>query len=150
MIIRNMTEVECAALLDRVRLGRLACSHDGQPYVVPFHFVHRDNRLYAFSVPGKKIDMMRANPKVCVLAEEHGPARQWKTVVVNGVFEEFPDRIGSKIARDHAWSLLSKHAAWWEPGALKPIGSTPPIAGEVVFFAIQIEKLSGRESLEAE
>jgi nitroimidazol reductase NimA-like FMN-containing flavoprotein (pyridoxamine 5'-phosphate oxidase superfamily) len=146
MIVRNMTTLECTKLLDRARLGRLACSRDNQPYVVPLHFVHAENRLYAFSVPGKKIEVMRSNPKVCVLAEEHGAGREWKSVVVDGYFEEFPNRIGSKQARDHAWSLLSKHAAWWEPGALKPVDPGSGAPGSPVFFAIRIDEVSGREA----
>jgi len=146
MHVRTMSAAECDALLERVRLGRLACSMDGKPYVVPFHFAYADGRLYAFSLPGKKIDIMRSNPQVCVLIEEPGTDRDWKSVVVDGFFEELEDRIGSKHLRERAWSLLSKHAEWWEPGAQKPAtGSEGPRHGPV-FFSIHIEQLSGREA----
>ena len=35
--------------------------------------------------------------------------------------EELPDVIGHKRERERAWSLLSRHANWWEPGGLKPL-----------------------------
>ncbi len=146
MQVRSMTTLECTKLLDRVRLGRLACSRENQPYVVPLHFVHADNRLYGFSLAGKKIEVMRSNPQVCVLVEEHGNGREWKSVVVDGRFEEFPDQIGTKHAREHAWSLLSRHAAWWEPGTLKPADFPGPIDTQPIFFALHIERISGREA----
>ncbi|TJV99105.1 MAG: pyridoxamine 5'-phosphate oxidase family protein, partial [Mesorhizobium sp.] len=102
------------------RVGHLACARDGQPYIVPFYYAYADNRLYAFSMMGKKIDWMRINPLVSVQVDEHSTTRGWKSVVVDGRYEELSDRTGHQVQLDHAWSLLSKHADWWEPGALKP------------------------------
>jgi nitroimidazol reductase NimA-like FMN-containing flavoprotein (pyridoxamine 5'-phosphate oxidase superfamily) len=69
-------------------------------------------------------------------------------VVVDGRFEVLPDRIGHKRERDRAWLLLSRHADWWEPGAIKPV--TSPLAGssEHVFFRIFVEGISGRQAKE--
>lgn len=52
-------------------------------------------------------------------------------------------------ARDHAWSLLSKHFDWWEPGGLKP--DMPPVSDHSpphVFYRILVEHVSGREAKE--
>ena len=148
MQVATMSPAECTQLLSQNRLGRLACAKDGQPYVVSVNYALADNHLYAFSSLGKKIEWMRANPLVAVLVEEPGDGREWKSVVVEGRFEELPDRIDSKRARDHAWSLLSRHADWWEPGALK--ASTSPLADSLahVFFRISIDRMSGREARE--
>ena len=117
MIIRTLSAPECTALLKANRLARLACAKDGRPYVVPIHYAYADNHLYAFSMPGKKIEWMRDNPLVSVQVDERGEGRAWRSVVLDGLYEELPDRIGHKLEREHAWSLLSKHANWWEPGA---------------------------------
>lgn len=148
MRIFTLTTRECTDLLAESRLGRLACARDGQPYVVPIHFAHADNNLYAFSMPGKKIEWMRTNPLVSVLVERHGTGRQWRSVVVDGRYEELPDRIGHKKEREHAWSLLSRHADWWEPGALKPVQLPLSDHSNHVFFRIRIEQVSGREARE--
>ncbi|WP_163268926.1 pyridoxamine 5'-phosphate oxidase family protein [Chelativorans alearense] len=144
MIIRNLTEAECAEALTENRLGRLACARDGQPYVVPVYYAYADRHLYAFSLPGRKIDFMRVNPLVSVLVES---AQQggWRSVVVDGRYEELPDEIGHKRERDHAWALLSRHADWWEPGSLKPILPVS-IHAEEIFFRIAIDRMSGREA----
>ncbi len=148
MLIRTMTTPECIRLLDSSRLCRIACAKDGQPYVVPAYFGHAENHLFLFSMPGKKIEFMRANPRVSVVVEEHGKDRQWKSVVVDGRYEELPDEIGHKRDRDHAWSILSKYDDWWEPGALKPL--LPPVSNEMshVFFRVSIDRISGREARE--
>ncbi len=148
MHIRNLSNLECTRLLSGNRLAHLACAKDGKPYVVPIYFAYAENYLYAFSMPGKKIEFMRANPEVSLIVEERGHGREWKSVLVEGRFEELPDRIGHKRERDHAWSLLSKHFDWWEPGALKPV--TPPISdhSEHIFFRVFVEQIYGREAKE--
>ncbi|ETA71259.1 MULTISPECIES: pyridoxamine 5'-phosphate oxidase family protein [Mesorhizobium] len=148
MLVRTLSAFECTKVLAANRVGRLACAKDGQPYVVPLYYAHSDAHLYAFSMPGKKIEWMRANPLVSVQVDEHGQGRGWKSVVADGRYEELPDLIGHKLQRDHAWSVLSKHTDWWEPGALKPV--TPPTADSAphVFFRILIEQVSGREASE--
>lgn len=148
MIIRELTAVECAALVEGQRLARLACSQDGQPYVVPIYYVYAQACAYAFTMPGRKLDMMRANANVALLVEDEGEGRLWRSVVAEGRFEELPDRIGYKRERDHAWSLLSRHANWWEPGAIKPV--VPPLVhhSSHVFFRIHVDRMSGREAVE--
>jgi uncharacterized protein len=147
MLILSLGKPECSKVLAGNRLGRLACTQGGRPYVVPMYFAFEGYCLYAFSMPGKKIDWMRANPMVSVLIEEPGRGREWKSAVVDGTYEELPER----IQREHAWALLSEHSNWWEPGALKPVTPlTPPIAdhSDHVFFRIRIGQLSGREAKE--
>jgi nitroimidazol reductase NimA-like FMN-containing flavoprotein (pyridoxamine 5'-phosphate oxidase superfamily) len=91
---------------------------------------------------------MRANPQVSIFVHKRGRGSEWKSVVVDGRYEELPDRIGHKRERDRAWSLLSRHAGWWEPGAIKPV--TSPLSGspEHVFFRILVEEISGRQAKE--
>jgi nitroimidazol reductase NimA-like FMN-containing flavoprotein (pyridoxamine 5'-phosphate oxidase superfamily) len=148
MIVQTLSTPECTALLAKNRLARLACASNGQPYVVPIYYAYADHCLYAFSMPGKKINWMRENPLVSVQVDEHGAGREWKSVVVDGRYEELPNRIGHKVERDRAWTVLSKHVDWWEPGALKPI--TPPVSDHSphVFFRISIGELSGRAAKE--
>ena len=145
MWMRELTPAECAELLAAHRLAHLACSKDGQPYVVPIHYAWSDNALYAFSLPGRKVEWMRTNPLVSVLVEVHDSGRGWTSVVAN---EELPDRIGFKRQRDRAWSLLSAHANWWEPGGLKPAIPMPSPSEPPVFFRISIDQTSGREAKE--
>jgi nitroimidazol reductase NimA-like FMN-containing flavoprotein (pyridoxamine 5'-phosphate oxidase superfamily) len=148
MIVKELNRDECAAVLSASRLARLACSRDGQPYVVPIHYAFADDYLYSFSMPGRKIDWMRENPIVCVQIDDLGSSRNWRSVVVYGLYEELPDRIGSKRERDHAWSLLEKHANWWEPGGLKPVPQPMARASTHLFYRIRVTSMSGRQGIE--
>jgi nitroimidazol reductase NimA-like FMN-containing flavoprotein (pyridoxamine 5'-phosphate oxidase superfamily) len=142
-----MAAQENTAVVSAGRLARLACAFEGQPYVVPIHYAFADHYLYSFSMPGQKVEWMRSNPKVCVQIDDLTSARNWKSVVVYGVFEELADRIGTKVERDRAWSLLEKHANWWEPGSLKPM--LPPVASASnhLFYRIRIESMTGRQAV---
>jgi nitroimidazol reductase NimA-like FMN-containing flavoprotein (pyridoxamine 5'-phosphate oxidase superfamily) len=146
MLVHTLSDLECTKLLTANRVGYLACAKDWQPYVVPLYYAHADNHLYAFSMPGKKIDWMR--PLVSVQVDERGQGRGWRSVVVDGRYEELPDRIGHKLQRDHAWSVLSKHPDWWEPGALKPVAPAVFDGIPDVFIRIFIDRVSGREASE--
>jgi uncharacterized protein len=150
MIIRELSLPQCTTLIPENRLARLACSSANQPYLVPIFYAYDDRSTYSFTMPGRKLDMMRSNPQVALLVEEKGfETRTWKSVVAEGRFEELPDRIGFKRERDRAWSLLSQHANWWEPGALKPVVPALSENSAHVFFRIRIERLSGREAVDA-
>ena len=146
MWVRNLSTLECTNLLARNRVGHLACAKDGRPYVVPIHFAYASNNLYAFSLPGRKIEFMRANPLVSLVVQERGLGKGWRSVIVDGRYEELQDRIGYKVERDHAWSLLSRHADWWQPGGLKPGAPSPTDPAQPVFFRIAVEEISGREA----
>lgn len=159
MNISEMTRPECISLLKSARLGRLACVRDNRPYVVPIHFAFGDNFIFGFSLPGKKVEWMRDNPHICLQVDDVGGVHGWKSVVVEGLFEDLPKApaLDSTIpARDQqvstsdhdrqfAWSLLQKHANWWEPGALKP-GEAQAGTGSHLFYQIRIETISGRQA----
>jgi hypothetical protein len=142
MPVQEMTRAECEALLADRRLARLACSSGDQPYVVPIFYVVEGIYLYSFTMPGKKLQMMRENPRVCVLVEEFSEGKKWRSVVIDGRYEELID-VGAK---DHAWSLLQRHVNWWEPGGSGPLRQ--PVSGHSshVFYRILIDSISGRRS----
>lgn len=141
MIVMEMDRSQCMALLHASRLGRLGCTKDGQPYVVPITYAADGNNLYSFSLTGRKIDWMRGNPKVCVQVDEFGERREWRSVIAYGRYEELPDRIGWKASRERAWSLLSREAEWWAPGAFKPVAQVP---AQHLFYRIVVEDMTGR------
>jgi len=149
MIIRELPLAQCTALIAENRLARLACSVGNQPYLVPIFYAYADRCTYSFTMPGRKLDVMRGNPQVALLVEEKGESRSWKSVVAEGRFEELPDKIGFKRERERAWSLLSQKANWWEPGALKPVLSPLAENSPHVFFRIHVDRMSGREAVEA-
>src|SRR5882757_4779940 len=88
MVIRDMSHEDCGAFLGRSGSGRLGCSLDNQPYIVPINIAYEEGWLYSFSTAGQKIEWMRANPKVCVQADEIASASSWSSVIVTGSYQE--------------------------------------------------------------
>jgi uncharacterized protein len=55
MEVNEIAIEECKMVLERASLGRLGCSYENQPYVVPIHFAYEDAYLYGFSTSGQKV-----------------------------------------------------------------------------------------------
>ncbi|MGA7625929.1 MAG: pyridoxamine 5'-phosphate oxidase family protein [Candidatus Acidiferrales bacterium] len=147
MLIEELTRQASLDFLAHIHVGRLGCSHAGQPYVVPIYFSYQDHFLYTFSTIGRKIEWMRANPLVCIQADEVVSAEQWVSVVVFGEFEELPDTPDFVRERALAHDLLQKKAMWWEPGFAKTVlhGSERPLVP--VFYRIQIKQITGHRAI---
>jgi nitroimidazol reductase NimA-like FMN-containing flavoprotein (pyridoxamine 5'-phosphate oxidase superfamily) len=146
MVITELPPNACLELLDRARLGRLACAQGLQPYVVPFYFVHYHGCLYSFSTVGQKIVWMRANPLVSVQADEIVNQEQWKSVVVFGRYEEIPDTPEWAVERGTATALLQKNAVWWEPGNAKTILKGGERRQVTVLFRIHLNRITGHDA----
>jgi nitroimidazol reductase NimA-like FMN-containing flavoprotein (pyridoxamine 5'-phosphate oxidase superfamily) len=146
MKVREMERQDCIATISRSGVGRLACVRDNRPYVVPISYAYDDNCLYSFSLEGQKIDWMRDNPAVCVLVDEISTRQEWRSVVVDGRFEELPEATEWKH-RAQAWSLLqSRNPIWWVPGSSKPT-QKPAKGPPHLFYRIRIEGVTGRQAL---
>jgi nitroimidazol reductase NimA-like FMN-containing flavoprotein (pyridoxamine 5'-phosphate oxidase superfamily) len=128
-------------VLAHTHLGRLACVRDKQSYIVPVNFAYHDHSLYSFSLPGQKIDWMRANPLVCVEADQIRRER-WATVVVFGRYEELRDT-PFQDERMLAFSLLRQRAMWWEHGDARPVPGTS-IPAVPIYYRIKLEQVTGR------
>ncbi len=138
-----MSEQTSIELLARARLFRVACAHEGQPYVTPMHCVYDDNYIYGFSTLGQKITWMRANPLVCVLVDEIVNPQNWASVIVFGKFEELTNATQLVAHRQHAYDLLQKRPVWWEPGYVETLTHGKARLMEFMYFRIHIEQISG-------
>jgi nitroimidazol reductase NimA-like FMN-containing flavoprotein (pyridoxamine 5'-phosphate oxidase superfamily) len=57
---------EMEAILREETIGYLALSVDGQPYNVPLNYGYVEGKiLFHCALEGKKLDFIRANPRVC-------------------------------------------------------------------------------------
>jgi nitroimidazol reductase NimA-like FMN-containing flavoprotein (pyridoxamine 5'-phosphate oxidase superfamily) len=145
MLVHELDSTECVALLQRTTLGRLACSHRDQPYVVPILFSYDADLkcVYGFSPIGQKVRWMRENPKVCLEVEDIDDRNHWKTVVVVGRYHEIHEEPREAAARRRAERLFQQRHEWWLPGAAK-VDSKP--WERAVMFRIAIEQMSGRRA----
>jgi len=143
MRIFEMSQNECIDLLNRASLGRLACSLDNQPYVVPICFVHDPERVYVFSTLGQKIEWMRQNPIVCLQTDEIRDHSNWTSVVLNGTFVELRESAEIKHARER----LAKLADWWPTPLAERREHTSDLSIQPIFFRIDITFMSGLRAI---
>src|ERR1700693_867974 len=141
MRIIPISQQECSELLQRVSIGRLACSLRDQPYVVPVAFSYEPDCLYIFSTLGKKIEWMRQNPKVCLQADEIGHRSNWVSVIVTGTYLELHERQYA-AQREHAMEQLAQYSEWWKTPLAERRKKTSDLAIESVFFRIDIGSMS--------
>ena len=144
MLIQELTRPASLDLLARTRFGRLACAQGTQPYVVPFYFVYDNDYLYSFATVGQKIEWMRANPLVCVEADEVVSPEQWTSVIVLGRYEELLDTPEYRDVRAFAHTLLKRHAVWWEPAYAKTIRPGTQRSLVPVVYRIHGLQITGR------
>src|SRR5262245_7438898 len=88
MNIGKLKETDALAILREGILGRLGCIAAGWPYVVPVNYYFDGKDIYIHTLPGKKLDAMRANPRVCLQVDEIEDPYNWGSVIAYGTFEE--------------------------------------------------------------
>ena len=147
MVITEMTQQEVHELLERATTGRLACAKDGQPYIIPLTFAYSGVYLYSFTTVGRKIDYMRANPRVCVEFDDVAATNSWQSVIVTGSFEELTKEPGHEEIRNTAHTLLNKSAEWWQPAYVKTVLRDRERPLEPVYFRISILETTGHKTL---
>jgi nitroimidazol reductase NimA-like FMN-containing flavoprotein (pyridoxamine 5'-phosphate oxidase superfamily) len=147
MFIHDMTEAECRRALKQANVGRIACTRDNQPYVVPIYFAYDRDHLYAISTVGQKIEWMRANPLVCVEVDEVTSREEWMSVIVFGRYEELPHLPEYKYAREQALALLQRRSPWWwEPACVCGNHQDTPHSCTPVSYRIHINRISGHHA----
>jgi nitroimidazol reductase NimA-like FMN-containing flavoprotein (pyridoxamine 5'-phosphate oxidase superfamily) len=140
-VIRDLAPDECAAVLARGHVGRLAFSHRDRVDIQPVHYVYDDGWLYGRTSEGAKMVALRHNPWVAFEVDEvHSPA-DWTSVVVKGSFHRLDGNEAprERLAREHAVELLRALV----PGTLKPDDPTP---WRGVVFRIAVDQITGREA----
>ena len=144
MLILELTNKECIEMLTRLRFGRVGCSRDNQPYVVPINFAYHDRHLYSVAALGQKIEWMRANPLVCVEADEIINHDHWMSVVVRGRYEELLDTPEWRVERELAHALLQQRPMWWEPACITEAHHVAAEQLIPMYYRIHIDQVTGR------
>ncbi len=69
-------------------VGRIGCSDGGKIYVVPVQYVYDNKCIYAHSVEGLKIHIMRRNPDVCFEVDDIINLNNWNSAIAWGKYDE--------------------------------------------------------------
>jgi nitroimidazol reductase NimA-like FMN-containing flavoprotein (pyridoxamine 5'-phosphate oxidase superfamily) len=100
--VKELTDDEIIKLLKRTGYGHLACARDGEPYVVPIHFAFDNGEVFVYTTEGKKYEIIKSNPRVCLQAEEVIDNQHWQSVIIDGEAEQILD----EKERERAMKLI--------------------------------------------
>ncbi len=131
--IRELPAEGIEALLRSAIVGRIACcghgaAGDGRPYLVPLAYGYDGDAVYAHSGPGRKLDLMRAEPRVTFEVDEAEAPDRWRSVIAEGTFEEIED----PRQRDAVLAVIYQQSA------------IPVLGPQTVVFRIRLTARSGR------
>jgi nitroimidazol reductase NimA-like FMN-containing flavoprotein (pyridoxamine 5'-phosphate oxidase superfamily) len=133
--IHILPDDEIEALLHSAIVGRIACcacgatGDDGRPFLVPLAYGYDGDAVYAHSGPGRKIQLMRAQPLVSFEVDAADAPDRWRSVIAEGTYEE----LTIPEARARALAII-----------YPPPDQIPPLGDEVIVYRIKLTAKSGR------
>ncbi len=135
--MKSLAEDEAKALFNTVKVGRLGCIANGEPYVVPINFFFADGFIYSHSLPGRKIEALRVNPAACLQVDSIEDDFHWRSAIAYGQYEEIraPGERRAVLVR-----LMERFPS------LTPVESMIASDGSApdnVVFRIRIERITG-------
>jgi nitroimidazol reductase NimA-like FMN-containing flavoprotein (pyridoxamine 5'-phosphate oxidase superfamily) len=87
-MLRTLSPEVTDHLLSTQFFGRLACAADGQVLVLPISYLYDGKAIYGQTREGTKTRLLRENPAVCFEVDELCSPSCWRSVVIQGLYEE--------------------------------------------------------------
>jgi nitroimidazol reductase NimA-like FMN-containing flavoprotein (pyridoxamine 5'-phosphate oxidase superfamily) len=135
MNIGKLSGTDALAVLREGTLGRLGCIAAGWPYVVPVNYFFDGKDIYIHTLPGKKLDALRANTRVCFQVDEIKDSYHWRSVIAYGTFEE----VSNEEARENVLGKLYSRLPNMTPVESKLVNGLKGI----IVFRIKVEEVTG-------
>lgn len=137
-MIKPLDENAALEFLSKQKFAHLGCTlPDGEPYVVPVNYLYLDETIYLHSLPGKKINALRADGRICLQVEKIEDSYNWQSVIVSGEFEE----IKSNAVKTEIMQEFSKKFERLTP--VEAMIEEKQDLGEIVIFRINIKRITG-------
>jgi nitroimidazol reductase NimA-like FMN-containing flavoprotein (pyridoxamine 5'-phosphate oxidase superfamily) len=147
LMLGELNELQINNILTSQVIGRLGCTDGIQPYVVPVTYVYDGKYIYGQTNEGKKLRILRKNPKVCFEVDLMLDMRNWQSVLVFGKFEEFKTEQAKEKSRDILFNrifalMTSSTVHSHEHESTAQITDDTRI--KYVMYRIKIKKITGR------
>ena len=138
-MIKRMSDDAAWALLRAGCLARLGCIADDSPYVVPINYAADGASVLVHTLPGRKLEAMRANPRVCLQVDDITDQYRWRSVLAYGTFVEI------KNGAERARALGHLLAQFPELTPVESLIADDVAAPPPVIFRIRIDHITGLE-----
>lgn len=149
---KEKLEIKDHHILEEILLGAVICRvaiMDGdRPYLLPFNYGYLERCIYIHSAPeGKKIDLLRLNPKVCFEVEDPveitkgEKACAWSTRYRSVVGYARVEILSDKICKQQGLEvIMSQH------GAPELIEFNQKNLDRMVILKLSITSMTGKQS----
>ncbi len=145
---KEMTDpVAIESVIQRSMVCRLAMAEDNCPYVLPLCFGYRDRTLYFHCArEGKKIDILRKNPRVCVEFDID------QELVTDAEACKFDLKFRSVVAFGKAYLVENREErrqgldVIMQHYAGKSFSFPDEIVGKTMILKVQVESLTGKKA----
>lgn len=140
-VIPKLDSKAIIEVLQRGYIGHLGCSINDEIYVVPISYVFDEGYIYSHSRQGKKIEIMREHPNICIQVEEIKNYFDWRSIICWGRFEELDGDEADRAMRLMIEKIIEKegdqHVSALEVDLKAVLESS-------IMYRMKIEKSSGR------
>src|SRR5512146_2287203 len=144
------TSREMELLLERMPVGRLAVTTEEGPYIVAVNFLFFEGSIFFHSgMAGRKMEALRADPRVCFMVDEIGPQVLWeqgcgisqvyKSVICIGRAEFVEGQVEKR-------GLLEKMVRKYVPSSYPIAPMKDESIKKTAVVRIVIESMSGKEN----
>lgn len=141
MMLGDLNRKEIEELLKNQFIGRLGCHLNGETYIVPINYVYQNNTIYAHSGEGKKLSILRENPRVCFQVDDIENMFKWKSAILWGTFEELQGEERQQVMQGLILRIMPNTN---EIGRDPSHGISPEFHEHLVVYKINIEEATGR------
>jgi nitroimidazol reductase NimA-like FMN-containing flavoprotein (pyridoxamine 5'-phosphate oxidase superfamily) len=90
-MVSTLTKEEIEVVLTGNVFGRLGCNDGLNTYIFPVNYFYDGRYILCHSLPGFKTQVMRENKRICFLVDEVVEFTNWKSVMVQGEYQELSD-----------------------------------------------------------
>ncbi|GCE30151.1 hypothetical protein KDA_56350 [Dictyobacter alpinus] len=139
----EMTRDQIDKVLDEHFIGRIGCQMQSKIHIIPINYVYDGNDIYANTLDGSKVRMMRSNPEVCFQVDEIVDSSNWRSVLAWGIFQELEGEEASRavdlLTRKFVVMIASGHALHTMGGE-----SNIQLPPNIIVYRLQLTEKTGR------
>ncbi|HVE58440.1 MAG TPA: pyridoxamine 5'-phosphate oxidase family protein [Pyrinomonadaceae bacterium] len=98
--VEEMSNGQIKEVLKSIGFGHLGMARGIHPYVVPIHYAYDEPHIYIYTTEGKKTEIIKDNPEVCLQVEDVKSDTDWVSIIATGEAVIITDRAEHERALD--------------------------------------------------
>lgn len=152
-MLKNLEIDECLKVLGNNYIGRLGYIFGQIPYIIPITFFHDADAkcIISYSANGHKLNAMRLYNKVTLQVDEIESLQHWKSLLVQGQFEELKGSSAKLYLQRFAEGIrrIMKGKNQGIPKSIKEFSSKLDTRGIPTVYRIIVNDIAGKIKQEA-